>query len=130
MSTRLRYFVRLDAQGQIVPGSLIARRKGQGNPGTGSNKVNGSWLEIHNPTCCATNVTPTGTPSGSTDVTVVGSCSSTQLFTYTAASDSLSDTVSQLTTNFPGVATWSTSSGKITATNPICSGFTFTVVYA
>jgi len=135
MSTRrLRYFVRLDGRGNIVPGSLVARRKGQGHPGRpGTHAVTGSWMEITNPKCCpdtVVTVTPTGTPSGTSTVTVVGSCDGTQLFTYSATSASIADTVSKLNTNFPAIATWAVVGSTITATSPICPDFTFTVAYA
>lgn len=133
MSTaKLRYFVRLDSKLNIVPGSLIARRKGQGHPNRPGDQfgVEGNWLEVFNPSCCAyVNATPTGTPT--TNVTVTAYCNgSTALFTYTAASTTFSDTVTKLNTNFPGIATWSTNGTVITATLPVCRTFTFTVVYS
>lgn len=128
MSVHLRYFVRLDARGKIVPGSLISRPKRPRMLGS-------KFMEIFAPNCCITpdvvvSATPTGTPSGSTNVTVIGRCGATQLFRYTAASASNAATVTLLNTNFPGVATWSVVTGTIVATAPICDTFTFTVAYA
>jgi len=122
----LRYFVRLDSRNKPVMGSLIARKHRPVSSG-------GRFLEIIPPKCCpadVVSVTPTGTPQAGATVTVVGSCGGTQLFSYSAVSPSLADTVSKLSTNFPGVATWAVSGGAITATSPICEGFTFTVAYA
>lgn len=122
----LRYFVRLDSRNKPVMGSLIARRSRPVSTG-------GRFLEIIPPNCCPADVvvaTPTGTPSGTSEVTVVGSCGGTQLFSYTAVSASNAATVALLTTNFPAVATWAVVGTTITATGPVCDSFTFTVTYA
>lgn len=121
----LRYFVRLDARGKIVPGSLISRNKRPQSSG-------GTFMEIFSPKCCPDTVvsaTPTGIPSATTEVTVNGFCDGTKLFTYVAVSASLADTVSKLTANFPAVATWAVSGTSITATSPICDNFTFNAAY-
>lgn len=121
----LRYFVRLDSHNKPVMGSLIARKHRPVSSG-------GNFLEIIPPKCCPDTVvstTPSGTPSITTNVTVVGSCSGKQVLNYTAQSSSLADTVSKLNTNFPAIATFAVNGSSITATSPICEGFTFTVVY-
>lgn len=126
MSVKLRHFVKLDGQGKIVPGYLISRQK---RP-----KMLGSkFMEIFAPNCCpddVVTVTSTGTPNGTSEVTITALCGSVQLFTYVATSSSNAITANLLNSEFPAIATWSSTTSTITATNPICDELTFTVAYA
>lgn len=107
-------------------GSLIARRSRPVSTG-------GRFLEVIPPNCCSIEdvvTTISGTPSATSEVTVVASCGGVQLFSYTAVSASVADTVSKLTASFPAIAGWSGTTSTIIASNPICGeSFSFTVDY-
>lgn len=130
MSTKLRYFVRLDGNGNIVPGSLIARRRGQNRPGR---NFNGRWMEITNPRCCGDGVFTAEIVGDPGDIlaTVSISIECSNLTLYSLTGDpyiTLQEVVDLLNTLDLGIFTLEEE--VITLTNPVCTNITdFTVTY-